>query len=644
MTSSSRKQWESMIGVIAIAVTYIYFLLYAQFGFVSYLKLFFPDPLYTEKGMGAMGAGGLLFSILTAVLLRTQTSRMMLAISFSGCAFAALLTLVHASITLFLIAAFLIGGFAGMLTVTLAAGLRNWIPSSRFGLFVGLGTGLAYLICNIPALFDASPKVQTLFSAMICLPGLWCALRPLPVEQDQEAWTPQLSPGEFRGLGFVSIVLMFLALVWLDSTAFATIQLTETLRSHTWGSPGMKITLGIFHAVAAVVAGWLIDRRHMRSLLAGTFGLFAIAFTLLQSNSIASWTSGPLYAFGISVYSTALVAFPSLYPDKPGSVPVRWRAAILYAVAGWIGSGLGVGLAQHLHSIPITLLFVAGIFIGGGLLFPLNAERRQWMKSYALVLAFGVFGVVCFSFLPANDIPQSGSPSVEFGRIVYKQEGCINCHSQFLRPNTPDVLLWGPHRDIDRTEKPPMVGNRRQGPDLMNAGLRRTALWHRQHLMDPQSLSPGSMMPSYAYLFSAGDPRGESLVLYLSSLGIKNAEARVASIKSWTLDATTIEAVSEERGKKVFETYCYICHGLEGKADGPLAGIFNQPSMNLAKGPFTYIPASLSNEEKNAALARIVKFGLVGLNMPGHEYFNDQDIADVVSYVRKLAAAGQAQP
>jgi len=630
-------------GIISITVTYIYFLLYAQFGFVSYVKQFFPDPIHTEKCMGAMGLGGLLFSFLAAILLRVHSPRRLLTIAFCGCAGAALLTLAQASMPVFITAAFLIGAFAGMLTVTLSAGLRHWISGPGFGLQVGLGTGMAYLICNIPVIFDASPTAQTVLSAAVCIMGIYYALNTSDGNITPENWTPRLSEHEFRGIGFVSIVLMFLALVWLDSTAFATIQSTEHLRSHTWGSPNLKMMIGVFHACSAIAAGWLIDRKCMRNLLAATFVLFVISFTLLQSNTWGSWTAGPLYACGISIYSTALVAFPSLHPDKPGLVPIRWRAALLYAVAGWFGSGLGVGLAQHLHSISFVLLLIAAVFVGGGMMFPLNTNRRRLIKQYASILLFGIIGVACYSLYPFDQNFVSGQPSAEYGRLVYKQEGCINCHSQFLRPNSPDVLMWGPHREIDRTEKPPMVGNRRQGPDLMNAGLRRTALWHRQHLMDPRLLSPGSKMPSYSYLFRGDDIRGESLVMYLSSLGIEHAAARVNAIQAWTPEHAN-ETPSRVNGKILFEKFCHVCHGLEGRADGPLAAIFNQPSMRLAKGPFTYVPESLSDEEKKESLARIVKFGLLGLNMPGHEYFNDQDVADIVSYVRTLAAAGQGVP
>jgi len=643
MIRSGQRSSGNASGVVAIAATYVYFLLYAQFGFVSYLKQFHADPVFTEKSMGLMGLGGLLFSFAAAMLLRRQTSQSMLAISFAGCAASALLTLVNSSLAVFFVAAFFIGGFTGMLTVTLAAGLRNWIPGKRFGFHVGLGTGLAYLICNIPAVFDASPENQTIFSALICLPGLVIALRRNPVEESPENWKPILPEQQFRGIGFVAIVLMFLALVWLDSTAFATIQLSENLRSHTWGSAGMKMELGIFHALAAVGAGIMIDRAWMKSLLAITFGLFSVAFILLQVDSMLSWLSGPLYATGISIYSTSLVAFPSLHADKPGLVPMRWRAAILYAVAGWIGSGLGVGLAQHLHSIPMSLLLGAGVMISFGLILPITPNLINNLRRYAPLALIGIGGGVFFANMPDMSKLSLLEPSIEYGREVYKQEGCINCHSQYLRPHSPDIVMWGPYRGIDRNERPPMVGNRRQGPDLMNSGLRRTEAWHRQHLIDPPSLSPGSKMPSYAHLFHNDDKRGPSLVKYLSSLGVSNVLARLEINQGWTPTPKRAEP-SRVNGQRTFERNCSMCHGKLGRGDGPLAALFFRPAMALTKGPFLYVPAGLDKDAESVALARVVKFGLPGLHMPGHEYFDDQEILDVVAYVRTLADSGVGAP
>lgn len=115
---------------------------------------------------------------------------------------------------------------------------------------------------------------------------------------------------------------------------------------------------------------------------------------------------------------------------------------------------------------------------------------------------------------------QPAADRIQLGRQVYIAEGCVHCHSQYIRPADAS-LAWGEPRDPDfsRTQIPALIGNRRQGPDLMNVGRRRTDEWQQMHLCDPRSVVPTSRMPSYAHLFASGDARGPALLSYLGSLG-----------------------------------------------------------------------------------------------------------------------------
>lgn len=117
--------------------------------------------------------------------------------------------------------------------------------------------------------------------------------------------------------------------------------------------------------------------------------------------------------------------------------------------------------------------------------------------------------------------PEPALTGAALGRQVFVSEGCMHCHSQFIRPGTRDEELWGAARDpeFSRRQTPALIGNRRQGPDLMNVGMRRIRDWQRMHLVTPRLVSPHSRMPSYAHLFAEGDPRGEALLDYLDSLG-----------------------------------------------------------------------------------------------------------------------------
>lgn len=114
----------------------------------------------------------------------------------------------------------------------------------------------------------------------------------------------------------------------------------------------------------------------------------------------------------------------------------------------------------------------------------------------------------------------AGDDLVQQGRRVYIAEGCIHCHSQYVRPETADEERYGaarPLQDLER-QRPPLFGNRRQGPDLQNVGSRRDAAWIRLQLQTPRTVMAGSRMPSYARLFRDGRGDGEALVAYLLSL------------------------------------------------------------------------------------------------------------------------------
>src|SRR5262249_25448242 len=130
----------------------------------------------------------------------------------------------------------------------------------------------------------------------------------------------------------------------------------------------------------------------------------------------------------------------------------------------------------------------------------------------------------------AADLALGDTPAAAVirGRHVYIQEGCIHCHSQYVRPGTHDVSWWGPARPLDRSERPLLVGARRQGPDLLEVGNRRSGVGHEIHLRAPRPLTPGSRMPPYEPLFAGDGQRGRALVASLISLGADPSFARRA--------------------------------------------------------------------------------------------------------------------
>jgi cytochrome c oxidase cbb3-type subunit 2 len=106
------------------------------------------------------------------------------------------------------------------------------------------------------------------------------------------------------------------------------------------------------------------------------------------------------------------------------------------------------------------------------------------------------------------------------GRQVYIANGCIYCHSQQPRDRNfgPDFERgWG-RASVPADyvyDRPHLLGSMRTGPDLFNIGARQPSKdWHLGHLYQPRAYVPGSIMPSYRYLFyvKAAADEGEQVL------------------------------------------------------------------------------------------------------------------------------------
>ncbi|MEX6506782.1 cytochrome-c oxidase, cbb3-type subunit II [Jiella sp. M17.18] len=88
------------------------------------------------------------------------------------------------------------------------------------------------------------------------------------------------------------------------------------------------------------------------------------------------------------------------------------------------------------------------------------------------------------------------------GRNIYLREGCYNCHSQMIRPFRDEVERYGHYSLAAESmyDHPFQWGSKRTGPDLARVGGRYSNEWQVQHLTDPRSVVPESIMPTYGFL------------------------------------------------------------------------------------------------------------------------------------------------
>ena len=96
------------------------------------------------------------------------------------------------------------------------------------------------------------------------------------------------------------------------------------------------------------------------------------------------------------------------------------------------------------------------------------------------------------------------SPLELAGREIYIREGCYVCHSQMIRPMRDEVERYGHYSLAAESmyDHPFQWGSKRTGPDLARVGGRYSDEWHVDHLINPQSVVPESVMPKYEYLMT----------------------------------------------------------------------------------------------------------------------------------------------
>jgi cytochrome c oxidase cbb3-type subunit I/II len=137
-------------------------------------------------------------------------------------------------------------------------------------------------------------------------------------------------------------------------------------------------------------------------------------------------------------------------------------------------------------------------------------ERKPVLFSVLATVAILIGGVVEIvpTFLIKNNVPTISAvkpytPLELCGRDVYIKEGCVNCHSQMVRPFRSEAERYGEYSKAGEFvyDHPFLWGSKRTGPDLHREGGKYPDSWHWDHMMDPTQTSTGSIMPAYSWLY-----------------------------------------------------------------------------------------------------------------------------------------------
>jgi cytochrome c oxidase cbb3-type subunit 2 len=144
--------------------------------------------------------------------------------------------------------------------------------------------------------------------------------------------------------------------------------------------------------------------------------------------------------------------------------------------------------------------------------FILIGSILTFASAFGGLVLLPVWGLGNFEQVPDPEtgemIPPLLTNQEQRGLQVYVKNGCIYCHSQQVHPERARTDLargWGSRRTVAHdymNQGRAQLGTMRTGPDLSNIGVRNpSSTWHLLHLYDPQTTSPGSIMPPFRFLF-----------------------------------------------------------------------------------------------------------------------------------------------
>jgi cytochrome c oxidase cbb3-type subunit 2 len=142
----------------------------------------------------------------------------------------------------------------------------------------------------------------------------------------------------------------------------------------------------------------------------------------------------------------------------------------------------------------------------------------HWLEKNPFFFAVGVFLTIAFAGM-IEIIPNFAEQSQPVkvgdkvtkpytvlqlaGRHVYIKDSCNACHSQLIRPFKNETDRYGMYSLSGEYayDRPFLWGSKRTGPDLMRVGNYRSTDWHENHMWEPTSVVPGSVMPAYKHMF-----------------------------------------------------------------------------------------------------------------------------------------------
>ncbi len=410
--------------------------------------------------------------------------------------------------------------------------LMLWAPSWA-GMLNGLLTlrGAWDKLLNDPVIKFFAAAVT--FYGMSTFEGPLLSIKAVNALSHYTDWTiGHVHSGTLGWNGFLAAGMFY----WLAPRLWNTkLHSVAMANAHFW--------LGMVGILLYVASMWVSGITQGLMLSATTDGGTVLQYpnfldTLLAIRPVMLFRAigGGLYLFGF-----AMMAF-NIWKTARSGEPVNGTIEITSSVdelAGKKRNGFHAFLSAPViyallivFSLCLTIFSNGALFIFGMLLTIVfiivaiahfEVSKATWTQWYDELLSHGFgFSVLtiiaaaiggAIQIIPTVTVQRADNiegrlqvpytPLELAGRDIYVSEGCYNCHSQMIRTLAPEVMRYGDYSHLGESvyDHPYQWGSKRTGPDLAREGGKRSDDWHYFHLLDPRSVSPGSNMPNYTWLF-----------------------------------------------------------------------------------------------------------------------------------------------
>ena len=162
-------------------------------------------------------------------------------------------------------------------------------------------------------------------------------------------------------------------------------------------------------------------------------------------------------------------------------------------------------------------------------------EHKPILFTVLSLIAILIGGIIEMvpTFLVKSNVPtisavQPYTPLELHGRDIYIREGCVSCHTQMVRPFRSETERYGEYSKAGEFvyDHPFLWGSKRTGPDLHRLSGKYSDSWHYNHMLAPDAVSTGSIMPPYPWLFEQFIDKDDTpgKITALRKIGVPYAE------------------------------------------------------------------------------------------------------------------------